>query len=55
MSSAPGPCSTALWATIVYFPSPTAWGTGGWAFDLGVIDFAGGTCRAHQRRCRRSA
>ncbi|WP_329138617.1 ammonium transporter [Streptomyces sp. NBC_00670] len=33
-----------LWATIVYFPvAHWVWGTGGWAFDLGVIDFAGGT------------
>ncbi|NEA44780.1 ammonium transporter [Streptomyces sp. SID10815] len=35
---------TVLWATIVYFPvAHWVWGTGGWAFDLGVIDFAGGT------------
>ncbi|WP_155057694.1 ammonium transporter [Streptomyces blattellae] len=34
----------ALWATIVYFPvAHWVWGEGGWAFDLGVIDFAGGT------------
>jgi Amt family ammonium transporter len=34
----------ALWATIVYFPvAHWVWGTGGWAFKLGVIDFAGGT------------
>lgn len=34
----------ALWVTIVYFPvAHWVWGTGGWAFDLGVIDFAGGT------------
>ncbi|MFI6943544.1 ammonium transporter [Streptomyces sp. NPDC050418] len=34
----------ALWATIVYFPvAHWVWGTGGWAFELGVIDFAGGT------------
>ncbi|MFD7815161.1 ammonium transporter [Streptomyces sp. NPDC059785] len=34
----------ALWATIVYFPvAHWVWGAGGWAFDLGVIDFAGGT------------
>ncbi|MER6969115.1 ammonia channel protein, partial [Streptomyces halstedii] len=34
----------ALWATVVYFPvAHWVWGTGGWAFDLGVIDFAGGT------------
>jgi Amt family ammonium transporter len=33
-----------LWVTIVYFPvAHWVWGTGGWAFDLGVIDFAGGT------------
>ncbi|EFL35130.1 ammonium transporter [Streptomyces viridochromogenes DSM 40736] len=33
-----------LWATIVYFPvAHWVWGEGGWAFDLGVIDFAGGT------------
>jgi len=34
----------ALWATVVYFPvAHWVWGEGGWAFDLGVIDFAGGT------------
>jgi Amt family ammonium transporter len=34
----------ALWATIVYFPvAHWVWGSGGWAFKLGVIDFAGGT------------
>ncbi|MGW0630787.1 ammonium transporter [Streptomyces sp. NPDC002758] len=33
-----------LWVTVVYFPvAHWVWGTGGWAFDLGVIDFAGGT------------
>lgn len=33
-----------LWATIVYFPvAHWVWGAGGWAFELGVIDFAGGT------------
>ena len=33
-----------LWAVVVYFPvAHWVWGTGGWAFDLGVIDFAGGT------------
>ena len=33
-----------LWATVVYFPvAHWVWGAGGWAFDLGVIDFAGGT------------
>ncbi|GAA3295558.1 ammonium transporter [Streptomyces cinereospinus] len=35
---------TALWATVVYFPvAHWVWGAGGWAFELGVIDFAGGT------------
>jgi Amt family ammonium transporter len=34
----------ALWATVVYFPvAHWVWGAGGWAFELGVIDFAGGT------------
>jgi Amt family ammonium transporter len=34
----------ALWVTLVYFPvAHWVWGTGGWAFELGVIDFAGGT------------
>ncbi|MEV6108830.1 ammonium transporter [Streptomyces sp. NPDC051940] len=34
----------ALWVTVVYFPiAHWVWGAGGWAFDLGVIDFAGGT------------
>jgi Amt family ammonium transporter len=33
-----------LWATVVYFPvAHWVWADGGWAFDLGVIDFAGGT------------
>ncbi|MFD5256545.1 ammonium transporter [Streptomyces bobili] len=33
-----------LWVTIVYFPvAHWVWGAGGWAFELGVIDFAGGT------------
>ncbi|MEU3507735.1 ammonium transporter [Streptomyces longwoodensis] len=33
-----------LWVTIVYFPvAHWVWGSGGWAFELGVIDFAGGT------------
>jgi ammonium transporter, Amt family len=33
-----------LWATFVYFPvAHWVWGAGGWMFDLGVIDFAGGT------------
>src|SRR5882757_1386130 len=34
----------ALWVTVVYFPvAHWVWGTGGWAFEHGVIDFAGGT------------
>ncbi|MFH8570755.1 ammonium transporter [Streptomyces sp. NPDC017993] len=34
----------ALWVTIVYFPvAHWVWAEGGWLFDLGVIDFAGGT------------
>ncbi len=33
-----------LWVSVVYFPvAHWVWGEGGWAFDLGVIDFAGGT------------
>lgn len=33
-----------LWVTIVYFPvAHWVWGSGGWLFELGVIDFAGGT------------
>ncbi|MBV2353479.1 ammonium transporter [Streptomyces sp. J2-1] len=33
-----------LWATLVYFPvAHWVWGAGGWAYKLGVIDFAGGT------------
>ncbi|MFI7010566.1 ammonium transporter [Streptomyces sp. NPDC050145] len=33
-----------LWVTLVYFPvAHWVWGAGGWAFELGVIDFAGGT------------
>ncbi|WP_424211567.1 ammonium transporter [Streptomyces sp. BI20] len=33
-----------LWATLVYFPvAHWVWGAGGWLFELGVIDFAGGT------------
>ncbi|MFF8387466.1 ammonium transporter [Streptomyces kanasensis] len=33
-----------LWATIVYFPvAHWVWGSGGWLFEMGVIDFAGGT------------
>ncbi len=34
----------ALWATLVYFPvAHWVWGSGGWLFKFGVIDFAGGT------------
>ncbi|MER5374555.1 ammonium transporter [Streptomyces sp. NPDC002553] len=34
----------ALWVSVVYFPvAHWVWGAGGWAFELGVIDFAGGT------------
>ncbi|MPZ80509.1 MAG: ammonium transporter [Actinophytocola sp.] len=33
-----------LWATIVYFPvAHWVWAEGGWIYDLGVEDFAGGT------------
>ena len=33
-----------LWAVVVYFPvAHWVWGAGGWLFELGVIDFAGGT------------
>ncbi len=33
-----------VWATLVYFPvAHWVWAEGGWIFDLGVIDFAGGT------------
>jgi len=33
-----------LWVTVVYFPvAHWVWAEGGWLFDLGVIDFAGGT------------
>ncbi|POX37990.1 ammonia channel protein [Streptomyces sp. Ru73] len=33
-----------LWATVVYFPvAHWVWGAGGWLYELGVIDFAGGT------------
>ncbi|MFE7134889.1 ammonium transporter [Streptomyces sp. NPDC057638] len=33
-----------LWATIVYFPvAHWVWAAGGWLFEMGVIDFAGGT------------
>ncbi|MES4889043.1 ammonium transporter [Streptomyces sp. NPDC096012] len=34
----------ALWATVVYVPvAHWVWGADGWAYKLGVIDFAGGT------------
>jgi ammonium transporter, Amt family len=34
----------ALWITVVYFPvAHWVWSEGGWLFELGVIDFAGGT------------
>ncbi|MEV4338017.1 ammonium transporter [Streptomyces sp. NPDC049590] len=34
----------ALWATLVYIPvAHWVWAADGWAFKLGVIDFAGGT------------
>ncbi|MFJ6699214.1 ammonium transporter [Streptomyces sp. NPDC091272] len=33
-----------LWVSVVYFPvAHWVWGAGGWLFELGVIDFAGGT------------
>ncbi|GHH52086.1 ammonium transporter [Streptomyces candidus] len=33
-----------LWAVVVYFPvAHWVWGAGGWLFEMGVIDFAGGT------------
>ncbi|MCF8526073.1 MAG: ammonium transporter [Candidatus Nanopelagicales bacterium] len=33
-----------IWAIIVYFPvAHWVWSAGGWIFELGVIDFAGGT------------
>ncbi|MFH8438689.1 ammonium transporter [Streptomyces sp. NPDC018007] len=33
-----------LWVTAVYFPvAHWVWGSGGWLFEMGVIDFAGGT------------
>ncbi|MFF9345668.1 ammonium transporter [Streptomyces sp. NPDC014734] len=33
-----------LWVTVVYFPvAHWVWGAGGWLYELGVIDFAGGT------------
>ena len=34
----------AVWAAVVYFPvAHWVWASGGWIFELGVIDFAGGT------------
>ena len=34
----------AVWAILVYFPvAHWVWASGGWIFELGVIDFAGGT------------
>ncbi|CAM5689657.1 Ammonium transporter OS=Streptomyces alboniger OX=132473 GN=amt PE=3 SV=1 [Streptomyces alboniger] len=32
-----------LWVTVVYFPVALywVWGSGGWLFEMGVIDFAG--------------
>ncbi|WP_149825724.1 ammonium transporter [Streptomyces tailanensis] len=34
----------ALWVTLVYFPvAHWVWAPGGWLFEMGVIDFAGGT------------
>lgn len=34
----------AFWVTLVYFPvAHWVWAPGGWLFELGVIDFAGGT------------
>ena len=43
-----------IWLTVVYAPvAHWVWG-GGWLGELGVLDFAGGTGRAHQRRDRRA-
>jgi len=34
----------ALWSTIVYSPiAHWVWGSGGWLFEMGALDFAGGT------------
>jgi Amt family ammonium transporter len=34
----------ATWAVLVYFPvAHWVWASGGWIFEMGVIDFAGGT------------
>ena len=43
-----------LWGRLVYDPiAHWVWGTGGWLQELGVLDFAGGHGRPHQRRaCR---
>lgn len=47
----------ALWLTVVYVPvAHWVWGADGWAYKLGVIDFAGGTAvhiNAGRRRPRR--
>jgi Amt family ammonium transporter len=33
-----------IWAVLVYFPvAHWVWASGGWIFEMGVIDFAGGT------------
>jgi ammonium transporter, Amt family len=33
-----------VWASLVYFPvAHWVWASGGWIFEMGVIDFAGGT------------
>ena len=33
-----------IWAILVYFPvAHWVWASGGWIFEMGVIDFAGGT------------
>ncbi len=33
-----------LWSTLIYCPlAHWVWGDGGWLFDMGVLDFAGGT------------
>lgn len=35
---------TALWSTLIYCPlAHWVWGSGGWLFEYGVLDFAGGT------------
>ena len=36
---------TFMWTTFVYCPlAYWAWSPGGWAFKLGVLDFAGKAC-----------